>query len=257
MRRIILLLFLTLAWSSVANNKVVLIAMSEYPPYEFVEDGEVKGVNHDTVLEVLKRAGYEAKFIPLPFNRALHLVEVGDVDAMLSLVKSPDRQSKMIFSDPINYTQDYFFKRKDFVISVRSLDDLKKYKIATIDKYFYGNNFNKENFPNLSPIVSITPEVDNLERLSAARVDLSLCSIDVCNYWISKYPKLFANIDYIKFPVQSSIRSLHIAFSKKDSVRFNEIVKKFNEELAKYIAEGELKKNLSKYAPNSALEMFK
>ncbi len=253
MGKIILLLFLTLSWSSFAKDQVIYIAMSQYPPYEFVEDEETKGINYNTVSEVLKRAGYEAKFFPLPFNRAIRSVELGDVDAMISLKKSSDRQAKMIFSDPINYTQDYFFKRKDFTIKAESIADLKNYKIATIDKYFYGNSFNEDNFPNLSPIVSITPEVDNLERLSAARVDLSLCSIAVCNYWINKYPKLFSNITYIRSPVVSSRQSLHIVFSRKDSVRSNEIVAKFNQELAKYIAEGELKKNISKYAPNATL----
>lgn len=253
MHKVTLVLFLMLSWLSLAEDKIVVIAMGEFPPYEFIEDGETKGINRDTVSEVLRRSGYEAKFLPLPWSRALKSVESGDVDAVFSIKTSVEREDKFIFSDPISYTQDYFFKRKDFDIKANNLSDLKSYKIATVDKYFYGNNFNKENFPNLSPIVASTPEVDNLERLSAGRVDLAICSLEVCNYWINKYPKLFANIDYIKSPVVSSDQALHVAFSRKDSTRSKEIVKRFNEELAKYIAEGGGKKNISKYTPSSSL----
>lgn len=253
MDKIILLLISIISWNSLAEDKIVVISMSEFPPYEFIEEGKIQGINYDTVSEVFRRAGYKTEFLPLPWKRALKLTESGDIDAVFSIKKSDYRKDQFIFSDPIMYTQDYFFKRKDFNIDVKDLDDLKPYKIAIVDKYFYGNKINKDNFPNLSPITSSIPEADNLRRLRAGRVDLSLCSIRTCNYWIQKYSKLFSNIDYIKSPAANSVKSLHIAFSRKDLARSNEIVQRFNEELAKYIAEGGTKRNISKYAPDSTL----
>ena len=243
MRKIILILFYyLLSIAAHAEDRIVTIAIRDFPPFEFLEHGKIIGINQETISEVLSRAGYEAKFIPLPWKRALASVESGDLDAVASIRKSPDRAESFIFSDPIMYTQDYFFKNKNLNITPKDLDSLKSYNIGIVDKYFYGPNFNKENFPKLFPLTSSSPELDNLEKVESGRIDLALCSVNICNYWVRKYPKLFTNIDYLKSPSADSTHPLYIAFSKKDLARSNEIIKKFNAELAKYIAEGKIKK---------------
>jgi polar amino acid transport system substrate-binding protein len=231
-----------------SNDNAVMIAVRDFPPFEFLDNGVVTGVNHKTISDVLERAGYTPIFIPLPFKRALDLAEKGEIDAIASIKYSPEREQNFIFSKPIMYTQDYFFKNKKLTINPKSLNELKQYNIGTVDKYVYGASFYNTNFPNLHPITSSTPEVDNLEKLRSNRLDLALCPIHICLYWLHKYPKVFADIDYIKSPSVDAIQALYIAFSKKNTTRSQEIVEKFNKELAKYIAEGNLKKNLKLFS---------
>ncbi len=251
---ILALLYCSLSLNTLAEDKTVTIAVTDFPPFEFLENGQMIGMNHDTISDVLSRSGYKAVFVPLPFKRGLTLTESGEIDAIASIKKSSDRIDKFIFSDPLIYTQDYFFKKKTFNSKLDNIKDLKPYRIGIVDKYFYGDNINKENLPNLAPITSTIPEVDNLEKLKADRVDLVLCPINVCNYWINKYPKLFIDINYAQSPILNDKQTLHIAFSRKNGLRSEEIVKKFNEELARYKAEGGVKKNIIKYDPNADLE---
>lgn len=257
MRKIILaLLYLLIPFAILAEDMVVTIAIRDCPPFEFIENGKTKGINYDTISDVLKRAGYEAKFIPLPWKRAISLVEAGGIDAVASIRTSPQHEERLIFSAPIMYTQDYFFKKKTFDIKIKDMSELAPYSIGLVDQYFYEEAFNKKNFPKLDLITSLSPEVDNLEKLKAGRLGLAVCSINICNYWMKKYPKLFNDIDYIKSPVADSVRSLHIAFSRKNSSRSEEIVEKFNKALAEYIAEEGIKKNIAKYDPDAELAII-
>lgn len=237
---------LLISFNAFANDdNTVTIAVRDFPPFEFLENGVITGVNYKTIRDVLERAGYSPVFVSLPFKRALSLAEKGEVDAIASIKLSPERENNFIFSKPIMYTQDYFFKNKNLKINPTNLDDLKPYNIGTVDKYFYGITFYNTNFPKLRPITSSTPEVDNLEKLKSNRLDLAICPINICLYWIHKYPKVFADIDYIKSPTaEDAIQALYLAFSKKNTVKSQEIVEKFNSELVKYIAEGNIKKNL-------------
>ena len=254
----LILLFVALFLSSVvyAEDEVITISIRDFPPFEFVENGKVVGINQETISEVLKRSGYKVKFIPLPWKRALISTKDGTIDAIASIKKSPHLSNNFIFSDPIMYTQEYFFKKTSSNLKLVSIKDLQPYKIGTVDQYFYGLNFHEKDFPKLFPITSTTPEVDNLEKLNANRVDLVLCSVNICNYWINKYPKLFTGIDYIKNPSVSGVQALYIAFSKNNSKDSEKIVKKFNEELKKYIAEGNISYSIKKYDPNNNLEIL-
>lgn len=247
MKKFFVLLFCFFAYIVHAEEKIVKIAIGDFPPFEFFNNGKVEGINQKTVSDVLSRAGYKAEFYPLPWKRALSLVESGDMDALISIPKATDNQSLFIFSNPIMYTQYYLLKNKDLVIDPHNLNDIKNYNIGIIDKYFYNDKITNNSSLQLSPITSPTPDVDNLEKLSHNRLDLVVCSIHVCKYWQSKYSNLFSNLVYIDSLIIDDGHTLHVAFSKKDPVRSNEIVKKFNDELMKYIAEGNIEKNIAQY----------
>lgn len=253
-RFFLIIFFCIISCRIFADDKVVTIAVREFPPFEFLDNNKITGINVTTITEVLKRAGYEAEFIILPWKRAIASTENGETDAIASIKKTSERDNSFIFSKPLMYTKDYFFKSKNLNITPRSLNDLKSYNIGIVDKYPYGTAFEKENFPKLSPITSLTPEVDNLEKLQSGRVDLALCPIDICTYWLNKYPKLFSDIDYLESPSADSDQALYIAFSRKNSFRSNEIVENFNKELVKYIAEGKVKRNILKFAPENDLK---
>lgn len=245
------LFILFISFSVFANeDNTVTIAVRDFPPFEFLENGIITGVNQKTISDVLKRAGYNPVFVPLPFKRALILAEKGELDAISSIKSSSEREKIFIFSKPIMYTQDYFFKNKKLSIHPKSLDELKQYNIGTVEKYVYGTSFYNTKFPNLYPLTSATPEIDNLEKLRSNRLDLAICPINICLYWINKYPKGFADIDYIKSPAADSIHALYIAFSKKNIARSQKIIDNFNKELVKYIAEGNIKKNLKLFNVN-------
>lgn len=236
-----------------ADDNVIKIAIADSPPFEFYADGKIQGINVKTIEDVFSNAGYSVQFYSLPWKRALMSVESGDVDALATTIKSSKTTSLFILSNPIIYTQYILLKNKSLSIDAKNFSDIEKYVIGTIDEYFYGDNFSSNSSLQLSPITSPTPDVDNLEKLSYQRIDLVACSVHVCGYWIEKYDKIFSNIDFLTNLTISTKNTLHLAFSKNDPKRANEIANKFNAELAKYIAQGNIEKNIALYSANGSI----
>lgn len=226
-------------------NETIKIAISDFPPFEFIENGKIVGLDVEIVTEVLKNAGYNAEFISIPkWEEALKHTEDGKFDAIMSLKKSSERQRKLLYSSPIAYTQDYFFKKKSLKISPKNFDEIKSLKVGIISDYFYGKSFDNAKFSNLHASSSADAELYNLKQLNNGKLDLVACELSVCNFLINKYKDLL-DIDYINSLPINSTEELYIAFSRNNASRSEIIVEKFNTELQKYIDKGkaeELKK---------------
>ncbi len=67
-----------------ADSKVVNIAITEYPPFEWTINDNVLGADADTVVEVFMRIGYEAKLISMPWSKAFTSTQNGEFDALMS-----------------------------------------------------------------------------------------------------------------------------------------------------------------------------
>lgn len=84
----IILFVLVVTFSSVIKGEPVLVeilADDDYPPYSYVENGELKGIYVDLVNETAKflAQDYEIKVIAMPWKRALKQIENGERFAIL------------------------------------------------------------------------------------------------------------------------------------------------------------------------------
>ena len=229
------------------DDKVVTITVSEFPPFEFVQDGKASGFSVDLITEVFEAAGYEPKFIDLPWTRALEAAQVGEIDVITNIRDSVAREKYFIYSDPILYSEHYFFKKKTLDIHPTNFTEIQSYSIATVNGYFYGQNFVDAKFKNLVPMSSSAPGLANLRKLVAGRVDLVACQISVCSYLINKYKEEFTDIDYItSLPIDVDQPS-YIAFPKAHPERSQRLLLAFNTGLKQYIAEGKKKELINKY----------
>lgn len=229
------------------DNKIVKIAITDSPPFEFQEGNKIVGLDVEAARESFAVSGYEVKFVMVPWLRAVMLAETGRVDAVLSIKETQERKEKLLFSDSLGYTKSVFFKLSSLNIAPTNLNQLKKYTIGILADYPYGKKFNDIKFPKLSVMISDNAQLRNLKKLKAGRVDLVACEINLCNYLINKYPDELSGIDYIKTVDIEEIHPYYIAFSKSNMARSQELLQKFNEGLKKYIAEGKRATNIERY----------
>lgn len=70
---------------AVSAEKIRIITDDDYPPYSYLENGKLKGI----YIDLMKRASeqlspdYEIQLVPLPWKRALKLIEEGSEFAIL------------------------------------------------------------------------------------------------------------------------------------------------------------------------------
>lgn len=235
------------SFNAFAESKgIIRVAYNDFPPFEFQDKNTTIGLDAEIVTEVMKRIGYEVKLESYPWKRALQLTEDGEVDAIMSLRKSADRESKYLFADPISFTQNFFFKKKNTKIKATKISDLTNYSVGIAGGYVYDKDFVQSEFPKLEIMTKDSPELANLKKVALGRLDLAVCEINVCTYLINTNKEL-ANLDYVKNIPVGKVEDFYIAFTRKNMERSSQIVKMFNAELAKFISEGKRAELVTKY----------
>ncbi len=114
------------------------MATGEWPPYvsqKLPNHGGVVELMRAVVEEMGMRLSYE--FVPWP--RAEALVKNGDVYAAFPYAKTEAREVDFDFSDAIfaSYSVFFYFKPHLPTADFNSLDDLKRYRIAGVNGFFY------------------------------------------------------------------------------------------------------------------------
>jgi polar amino acid transport system substrate-binding protein len=116
--------------------KVILtVAIEEidYFPYNYKENGEIKGFTIDFLNYIEANSKYDFEFVMLPWPRALHLVAEGKVDLVLTLFKNKKREKIYHFIEPsYGYEVNQFFTLSNSKIEFNGqLQQLSSYSIGT------------------------------------------------------------------------------------------------------------------------------
>lgn len=115
-----------------------------YPPFEFEEAGEYKGIDIDIINAIAKNQGIKIEFSPMDFGGIIPAMQADQLDIAIAGMSITDERKKVVdFSDP------YFDAGLTLVVEggnekITSLDDLKGKKLAA-KKGTTGAKFAQEN----------------------------------------------------------------------------------------------------------------
>ncbi|MCH8841008.1 MAG: transporter substrate-binding domain-containing protein, partial [Planctomycetes bacterium] len=103
--------------SSWINSVELEVGVLILPPYvSEAVSGEIEGLYPDLVREALAQMGHVPKFFPVSFARGLRMLETGDLDAFMSVFKTPEREIFAIFPDePLSIKVIALFAKSDLV----------------------------------------------------------------------------------------------------------------------------------------------
>ena len=149
----------------------------EIPPWSFQNDaGQWDGFGVELVRTLLEKAGFRLSFQTLPWSRALEYMKSGNLDIMVQLSKTPEREEFIHFLGVSAYDQVCLVVRKENAgIELKTLDDMIKndYLWGIRDKSFYSREFNArlENDTVFSAhFERITKFAINIDRVIAGRI---------------------------------------------------------------------------------------
>lgn len=244
----------TLAARDLDQSYDINLGISEYPPYEFKDPITKKLIGSDVeiVTQVLTRLGYRVKITIAPWKRVVYQVEEKELNGLFSFTNNPKREKLYWLTDPVSQAKDVFFKRSNDSINWDgnpNFSGLEKYIVGISGGYVYDRKFmeaiKNKRFKNVASVTSKTPEIQNLRKLRSKRIDLFICEINACGFYIKKHLAEFKNIDYIDKPIMK-VRPFHAGLSRKWK-HAKEIRQKFNTELKKFIKEGKRAEIFQKY----------
>ncbi|MFH1914756.1 MAG: transporter substrate-binding domain-containing protein [Pseudomonadota bacterium] len=236
-------LFLWLPWPAFGGETVHLAAF-EYSPFYYEQDGEVQGIAVELTNALFGRMGMGVGFTMYPLKRALHNLEVGSKDGIMILIKTPERQAYIEFSDPVMQVRGLIWSsvdRLDGPIVFERFTDLRAYKIGVTRGYSYGTGLDellKEMAVNVA-----NSDLSNFRMLVSHRIDVFPCNEVVAGGLFKQYPELAGKV----VPSDTSFIEweLHMGISKKSPLirRMREI----NAAIAALKEEGMIDAIVNKY----------
>ena len=180
MKKIILALIMTCCVAvhvSAAPNSLD-IGTDEWPPYEYTQDGEVKGIATEILQHVFDNMGIKIdKLAIYPWMRLMGIIEDGTVDVAYSAAFNKNRAQHLIYaSEPIIESSWVMIIRnsdKDR-LSFNTWRDLNGYKLGTVRGYLYNEAFDSF-YKKAIHYEAVSADKVNFKKLLNHRVDYIIC----------------------------------------------------------------------------------
>ncbi|PHV10101.1 substrate-binding periplasmic protein [Chitinimonas sp. BJB300] len=220
-----------------APIEIRLVSLA-YPPY-FAPDLPNGGVITEIVREAFRRTGYDAKLEFLPWARCLAYAKAGQVDGIFGVWRLKERESFLLYTDPMPPIQVGFYARTKANIKYTKFEDLRPYKIGVVQSYgdppdFVAARLNTDVAPD---------DKQNLIKLRAGRVDLILIEKGVARYLITRdMPTAAGELVWIDPPVATNLQYVGLSLAKPGAKILQQA---FNKGLSEMTADGTLNKMLS------------
>ncbi len=236
-----LLFFLFTLYTSAWAAELVIGISSGYPPYYYEKEGKLTGICVDQVNAVAKKMGLEVTYKVFPWKRLLFNAKKGNVDAIMPLFRTREREEYLYFDGlSLTYETNHFFTSTDALISYDGdFEDIRTYRIGVVSNYSYGNSF--DNYEFSKKVVS-QDDKHLVEMFMHNRFDIGVGNKYVIQFFAQKADV----VDTIKFLGPHITKEmLYIGFSK---IRNNaELSRKFSKTLYDFRATVEYQKLKEKY----------
>ncbi|MEZ4525041.1 MAG: transporter substrate-binding domain-containing protein [Desulfobacterales bacterium] len=120
----------------------VLGVLEDLPPFEYRENGELKGIDLEIGNEIAKRLGIEFKYLGLPWTRIKKYAEDGtDIHGILSMFRLEKYLPIVDFTEDTFISKISFFVTKESTMHISGLEDLRGKKVGVIRGYTYTPEF--------------------------------------------------------------------------------------------------------------------
>ncbi|WP_413291209.1 substrate-binding periplasmic protein [Bdellovibrio sp. HCB337] len=161
------------------------VITEEWPPFNYSENGEIKGFATEVMKLVMKELDVNYKIDILPESRGMNTLNKGTRVLFFSFIMTPERKSLYKWIGPIGDQAIHFYKRKDSHLQIKSLEDAKKVgSICCRNMGLVYTTLKKAGFKNLD--VGSNPEGSYLKAIHG-RCDLAIGETDLgVAYWLKK-----------------------------------------------------------------------
>lgn len=164
----------------------------DYAPYEWLENGEYKGIAVDYMKRIEKIVGIEFQIVKnKSWDEIITMAKNGEIDMITSIVETPERSKYLDFTE--------FYRKSPVIIIDRGNNGFiggLKYlnnKKVSIEKNYFMEEILRKNHPNIKlRVVDTTKQA--LELVNSGEVDAYVGDVGLSDYIIKKY--YFLNLQF-------------------------------------------------------------
>jgi len=154
----------------------------EWAPLDFVDNGEAIGFSIDYLNLVALKVGLKIEYVNVyAWDVLLAKLEAKEIDMAQSIIKTPDREVYLNFTDPyLNLPMVYF--GREGADRINSTEDLKGKRIGVVIESI-SDRIYTEDYSHLN-IIKFDSTVEALKALSAGAIDIHADILPVSRYMI-------------------------------------------------------------------------
>lgn len=171
------------------GDKLVVAISADYPPYEYKDSGELKGIDIEIARAIANELNMDVEFVDMQFEAVVDSVANGKCDIAISgLMATEDRMKKVDFTESYYSEQNVIVLPKDSAIG--DIDCEEEYTIGVI-KDTVADSIVYWDFEN-SSVTRYASVNDVLQAVDVGRIDFAIVSYE---YWdaISEFENLKIN----------------------------------------------------------------
>lgn len=212
--------------------KLVMVTTATFPPYEYIQKGEIDGIDPCIIKTISERLGYQLEIRDMSFDSVIAAVQSGKADIAASGITVTEERKKQI-----NFTLPYVISKQVIIVPVNSeikkSSDLNGKKIGvqhgtTGDMYVTEKFGDPERYSH-GPLA--------VAALKAAKIDAVIVDSEPAEVYIAQNK----NLHILNEPL--TYEEYAFAISRENT----KLLEDFNLELRKMKDSGELKKIIDSY----------
>lgn len=174
MKKLLFVLWMVIGSFAAQKTEQVVIMTEDFPPNQYMMDGELRGITVTIVRELMRRLGYEPEITVVGWNAGYQKIldKSNKNHGLFATVRTEEREKLFKWVGPLLDAETILFKKKGNPFDCETLDDAKKAKAIGVSLNFADHLFLKNRgFRNL--VVNRDPKhTENLKLLVYNRVEL-------------------------------------------------------------------------------------
>lgn len=238
MKKIFLLFAMIFMFAACGGNKeaaqkvYVVGTNAEYPPFEYVENGEIAGFDAEIIKEAAKRMGIEYKWLNTNFDGLIPALQTKKVDIVIAgMSVTPEREKAVNFSIP--------YLTSNVAIVTNSKNPIKNMNDLSGKSYGVELGTTKEASARKiagAEVVPFSSTTGALVALKSGKIDGMVLDESVSSKYIEKNPELVL-VGIMEGEPKAA------AFNKDDK----ELMENFSKVLEEMITDGTVAELREKY----------
>ena len=168
----------------IKNNPIINLGVeTNWPPFDYVENGKYKGVAKDYLEIIEKKTGLKFNYIyENKWNELLQMAFDKKIDLLPILSKTADREKNLIFTSNSYITiRDYFYSINKTYKTLNDLND----KSIVIEKGYIYEDFIKNNYPKVK-IIIVNNSLEAIDLVITRKAEGIISNVPLIEYITKK-----------------------------------------------------------------------
>ncbi|HAN09126.1 MAG TPA: hypothetical protein DCP90_00750 [Clostridiales bacterium] len=159
----------------------IAIVTEDYPPTNYLdENGELKGTSTELVKQALDKLGLSTDIIKVyDWSKAYDMASNDENVLIYTINRTPEREKMFKWIKPVAFDNVYMYKLKTKAdVKISSLEDAKKYKVATVAQDFTEEGLVSKGFEVGKNVISAPSQKASIESVFDGKADVFIVASD-------------------------------------------------------------------------------